>query len=108
MALFGLDFKFLLLALGASLVFLAVMTAWAIWVITIIRSKMTVETHLVWPVGLSLLASSAIIGIGNVEPFEELAILTLGHAIAWYFIQRKTLENSISDSTVSSDTRTKS
>lgn len=89
MSFFELQFKFQLLALATCFAFLAIMTLCAIWSTSVIRTKMLPETPLVWSVGLSLFATSAVFCIGNVEPIEELIILIIGHAIAWNLIQKK-------------------
>lgn len=89
MTFFDLQFEYQTIAVVALVIFLVLFTAWAIWITKIIRSKMNGDTHLLWPLGLSFFVGATIVGVGKVEPVEELVILALAHLVAWYVIRKQ-------------------
>ncbi len=89
MSFFDLKFEFQILAGLAILTVLVVLTLWSAWLINFLKSKFKNYVPTFWSVGLSFLATAAILTIGKAEPFEELTLIAAANLIGWWSIARK-------------------
>ena len=89
MTFFDLQFEYQIGSVAALVIFSVLFTVWAIWITKIIRSKMDNQTQLFWPLGLSFCVGATIVGVGKMEPAEELVTLALAHLFAWYVIRKQ-------------------
>lgn len=90
MTFFDLAFEFQVLTGFAILALLAVLTLWSIWLTKLLKSKFKNDIPTYWSVGLSFLATAAILTIGKAEPFEELTLIAAAKLIAWWSTTRRT------------------